>query len=90
MYLPPTCSKSALFLSVVLMGCHSSYVKESALFETLSVPKEPNYLAPDGSEIRLLPRMGRGSLAYCILPRNKVSKAIYHQTVDEIWFFTIR
>ena len=85
------------------MGCHPSQgarqsgrsfdyreeqLKDSALFETISVAKEPNYLAPDGSEIRLLPRMGRGSLAYCTLPRNTVSKAIYHRTVDEIWFFT--
>jgi mannose-6-phosphate isomerase-like protein (cupin superfamily) len=56
-------------------------------FETISVDSDPNYLAPDGSEIRLLVRAGRGSLAHCTLPAGTVSKALHHRTVEEIWYF---
>jgi mannose-6-phosphate isomerase-like protein (cupin superfamily) len=57
-------------------------------FETIKVPEKPTYLAPDGSEIRLLPRMHHASFAHCILPKNRVSKATHHRTVDEFWYFT--
>lgn len=46
-----------------------------------------DYLAPDGSEIRLLPEVGGGGLCHCTLPVGKVSKAVSHKTVDEIWYF---
>lgn len=46
-----------------------------------------DYLAPDKSEIRLLHSMNSGDVAHCRLPVGHVSKAVYHQTVEEIWYF---
>lgn len=49
--------------------------------------REPDYSAPDGSEVRLLVRGDRGSLAHFRLPAGHTSKAVAHQTVEEIWYF---
>ena len=43
--------------------------------------------APDGSEIRLLLETVRGGLSHCTLPPGKVSLAVRHQTIEEIWYF---
>ena len=56
-------------------------------FETKLLPEKPEYLAPDGSEIRELPRLSRGSLAHCVLPPGKTSSAVKHKTIEEIWYF---
>ena len=45
-----------------------------------------DYLAPDGSEIRLLPGVRKGSSAHCILPPGKITKPVKHKTVEEIWY----
>ena len=50
------------------------------------LPKVPNYLAPDGSEIRLLLKLKGGEVAHCTLPVGKTSKAVKHKTVEEIWY----
>lgn len=55
-------------------------------WETKRLPVERNYLAPDTSEIRLLPSMTRGGLCHCLLPVQAVSRAVRHKTVEEIWF----
>ena len=47
-------------------------------------PKD--YLAPDKSEIRLLPSMNGGGMAHCVLPPHAVSSAVEHKTVEEIWY----
>jgi mannose-6-phosphate isomerase-like protein (cupin superfamily) len=57
------------------------------LWATAQLPTDYDYLAPDGSEIRLLPEVGGGGLAHCTLPVNSASSATYHKTVDEIWYF---
>ncbi len=57
------------------------------LWATAQLPKEYDYLAPDGSEIRLLPEVGSGGMCHCTLPVNRVSGAVYHKTVDEVWYF---
>jgi mannose-6-phosphate isomerase-like protein (cupin superfamily) len=49
--------------------------------------REYDYLAPDGSEIRLLAQGNRGGLAHCTLPSGQTSKAQVHKTVDELWYF---
>ncbi len=49
---------------------------------------EPDAIAPDGSEVRLLANTKRGSMAEFILPPGKVSIAVAHHTVEEVWFFT--
>jgi mannose-6-phosphate isomerase-like protein (cupin superfamily) len=46
-----------------------------------------NYLAPDGSQIRLLSTGARGSLCHCTLPRGRTSSAVSHKRVEEIWYF---
>lgn len=57
-------------------------------FETKVISAFRDVLAPDGSEIRLgLPIEARGSMVHCTLPPGGVSKAVTHQTVEEIWYF---
>src|SRR4029450_6984650 len=58
----------------------------SAHFQTLQLPATPDHLAPDGSAIRSLLAVRGGSLAYCTLPVGAISKAVLHQTVEEIWY----
>jgi mannose-6-phosphate isomerase-like protein (cupin superfamily) len=62
-----------------------SQPKEST-FVTKQLPDERDYLAPDGSEIRLLPTARGGGLAHCTLPPGKVTIAVAHRTVEEIWY----
>jgi mannose-6-phosphate isomerase-like protein (cupin superfamily) len=45
-----------------------------------------DYLAPDGSEIRLLVRGWRDSVAHCTLPPGSVSTAVARRMVEEIWY----
>lgn len=53
-----------------------------------TIPSNYDYLAPDGSQIRLLPQMQNLSLAHCTLPPGSVSQAAMHRSVEEIWHFT--
>ena len=46
-----------------------------------------DYLAPDGSEIRLLKDGPLGGLCHCQLPAGGISAAVAHQTVEELWYF---
>lgn len=55
--------------------------------EPKELTKDYDYLAPDTSEIRLLPEFPEGGMAHCTLPPGKVSIAVKHQTVQEIWYF---
>lgn len=48
---------------------------------------KPDAIAPDGSEVRILAVLGRGSMAHFRLPPGGVSRAIHHATVEEVWFF---
>jgi mannose-6-phosphate isomerase-like protein (cupin superfamily) len=47
---------------------------------------DPDVMAPDGSGIRLLPRLEGGSMAHGTLAPGSTSLAIRHRTVEEIWF----
>lgn len=47
---------------------------------------ERDYLAPDESEIRLLVDGAHGGLAHCTLPPGRVSKAVEHANVEELWY----
>lgn len=47
---------------------------------------DPDVMAPDGSGIRVLPRLTRGSMAHGTLAPGSTSQAIRHRTVEEIWF----
>ena len=48
---------------------------------------KPDAIAPDGSEVRLLASVSRGSMAHFKLPPGRVSKAVVHKTVEEVWCF---
>ena len=55
-------------------------------FETKRLPLTPDVVAPDGSDVRVLGRTDRGSMAHFELAPGRASAAIRHRTVDEIWF----
>ena len=55
-------------------------------FQTSALKSDADYLAPDGSEIRLLPTMKGGGLCHCTLPVGKTSYPVAHQNVEEIWY----
>jgi mannose-6-phosphate isomerase-like protein (cupin superfamily) len=55
-------------------------------FESKRLGAHPDATAPDGTAVRLLPRLGGGSMAHFELPAGAVSHAVTHRTVEEIWF----
>lgn len=55
-------------------------------FATRHLPDVPDIVAPDGSDVRVLLRTGRGSMAHFELAPGRASDPIRHRTVDEIWF----
>ena len=66
---------------------HEAIETTSLDFETRQLPAEISYSAPDKSEVRLLPTMRNGGLCHCTLPPGRVSRAVKHRTVEEIWYF---
>ncbi len=50
------------------------------------LPADVDVLAPDGSEVRVLLALSRGSMAHFRLPSGQVSRAVRHRTVEEIWY----
>ena len=55
-------------------------------FQTVLLPAAPDAVAPDGSDVRVLLRLGRGSMAHFQLAPGQVSQAVAHHTVEEIWY----
>lgn len=55
-------------------------------FATASLPQAPDTLAPDGSEIRLLPTLDGASMVHARLPPGGCSRAVAHRTVEELWY----
>ncbi len=55
-------------------------------FATMHLPAAPDVKAPDGSDVRVLLRLDRGSMAHFALDPGSTSRAIAHRTVDEIWY----
>jgi mannose-6-phosphate isomerase-like protein (cupin superfamily) len=55
-------------------------------FETRTLPKNPDTLAPDGAKVRLLGALEGGSFAHFELPASAISLAVKHCSVEEIWF----
>lgn len=58
------------------------------VFETRRINAEPDAIAPDGSEVRILCQLSRGGLAAFTLAPHAVSKAVAHRTIEEVWYFT--
>ena len=57
-------------------------------FITRQLAEQPDAIAPDGSEVRLLAASQLGSMAQFSLPAGKISIAVCHHTVEELWYFT--
>jgi mannose-6-phosphate isomerase-like protein (cupin superfamily) len=55
-------------------------------FDTRQLPHAPDAVAPDGSEVRVLLQLGRGSMAHFELGAGQVSRPVAHHSVDEIWY----
>jgi mannose-6-phosphate isomerase-like protein (cupin superfamily) len=55
-------------------------------FATRSLPDAYDVLAPDGSEVRILLALSGGSMAHFLLPAGRISRAVRHVTVEEIWY----
>ncbi len=54
--------------------------------QTRTLGADPDALAPDGSEVRLLAALDGGSFAHFTLPAGRVSLPVAHRTVEEIWY----
>jgi mannose-6-phosphate isomerase-like protein (cupin superfamily) len=55
-------------------------------FDTMQLPGAPDAVAPDGSDVRVLLRLGRGSMAHFELAAGRVSRPVAHRAVEEIWY----
>jgi mannose-6-phosphate isomerase-like protein (cupin superfamily) len=56
-------------------------------FTTRTLPEVPDDIAPDGSQIHLLPGLPGVSLCHCSLPAGGITRAFRHRLVSEIWYF---
>ena len=56
-------------------------------FSTKRLPVQPDATAPDGSDVRILLSLERGSFAHFALAPGQTSVAVAHRTVEEIWYF---
>lgn len=59
---------------------------ESIASETKRAGEQPDAIAPDGSEVRLLGATARGSMAQFRLAPGVVARPVAHRTVEEIWY----
>ena len=55
-------------------------------FATMQLPAEPEIVAPDGSDVRVLLGLAGGGMAHFSLAPGETSAAVMHRTVEEIWF----
>lgn len=55
-------------------------------FDTMRLPAARDVTAPDGSDVRILLRLARGSMAHFELASGQTSRAVVHRSVDEIWY----
>ena len=55
-------------------------------FDTLPLPGPPTARAPDGSAVRALLALERGSMAHFTLAPGQVARAVAHRSVEEIWY----
>src|SRR5262245_29316261 len=56
-------------------------------FSTRRLPIDPDVVATDGSNVRILLALAGGGMAHFELPAGQTSTAVTHRTVEEIWFF---
>ena len=56
-------------------------------WETKRLPAQPDVVAPDGSDVRILLGLAGGTMAHFELAPGETSTAVVHRTVEELWFF---
>ena len=56
------------------------------MFSAKIIDDQPIVHAPDGSDVRVLLALKGGSMAHFELGEGRVSRAVAHRTVDEIWY----
>ena len=56
------------------------------MFNTKTIDDLPVVHAPDGSDVRVLLSLKGGSMAHFELAAGRVSRAVAHRSVDEIWY----
>ena len=56
-------------------------------FQTKRLPADPDAVAPDGSDVRLLVQIEGGGLAHFELAAGHTSVAVRHRSVEEMWHF---
>jgi mannose-6-phosphate isomerase-like protein (cupin superfamily) len=69
------------------MGYISERQIDMIPFSTTHLPTQPDAIAPDGSQVRLLLQLERGSLALFTLLPGQTSLAVAHRTIEELWYF---
>lgn len=55
-------------------------------FQTRVLSTEPDEIAPDLSEVRVLVRDDTATMAHFTLPAHEVAVAVQHRTVNEYWY----
>jgi mannose-6-phosphate isomerase-like protein (cupin superfamily) len=55
-------------------------------FPAMTLPEAHDVIAPDGSEVRILLALQGGSMAHFRLAAGRVSRAVRHRSVGELWF----
>lgn len=55
-------------------------------FDTRRLPAARDAVAPDGSDVRILLGLERGSVAHFEIGPGQISGAVAHRTVEEIWY----
>ena len=55
-------------------------------FETIKLPADAAEIAPDGSAVRPLLGLASGTMAHFELAAGATSRAVAHETVEELWF----
>ena len=53
----------------------------------MRISSAPDAIALDGSEVRVLCSLPRGSLSFFSLLPKVVAKAVAHRTIEEVWYF---
>lgn len=52
----------------------------------MPLPENRTVIAPDGSDVRVLLGLPRGSMAHFSLQAGQVAAAVTHRTVEEVWY----
>ena len=67
-------------------GRRETDIDDMTPFTTQRLPVDPTVVAPDGSNVRVLPGLAGGGMAHFSLAAGQVARAVTHCTVEEIWF----